>query len=394
MAYFSAVSHILLMGCFSLLVACGGKMGAAGDSVASGSSASSELSEGYLRLAPSIAMIDKSRFCAAPAALGTRVVSFRFERDFLQQQLLGEGLVGTVHGVMSINQQAVFTYRSDTNFFDAEELSLVPNDGQVAGALASVGRHDRIRIQGNLLQTGDGPRHVLVEALEVLEPYATRYDYNYRVDETLFEGVDRAKILAQVHAIVDGGKGLVLEHEDMVLPVIVDASHQALSAALYRNDIVLIDVSIIRADNRPLHFRTDAAVVDALQRVDAMVGCHNREVVLQGALVRFAASPAISRDVYAVKVSDANGIARIYTLFPGIGFEDPAAFNALFSALSEKAQAAWQANLATAVAGRNYFVNPVVQVNVAGRINVTTANQANPQLYVDNVEQLEFSVGE
>ena len=388
MAYFSVVSHMLLMGCFSLLVACGGKMGAGGEA------ASSASSDGYLRLAPSVAMIDKSRFCAAPAVAATPAAGFRFERGFLQQQLLGEGLVGTIHGVMSINQQAVFTYRSDTNFFDAEELSLVPSDGQVAGLLASVGRHDRIRIEGNLLQTGDGPRHVLVEALEVLEPYATRYDYNYRIDETLFAGIERAKILAHVHAIIDGGKGLVLEYEDMVLPVIVDASHQELSATLYRNDIVLVDVSIIRADNRPLHFRTDATIIDALQRIDAMVGCHNREITLQGELVRFPASPAISRDVYAVKVSDANGIARIYTLFPGLGFEDPAAFNALFTALAEKAQLAWQAGAVTAVAGRNYFVNPAVQVTVSGRINVTSANQANPQLYIDNVEQLEFSAAE
>ena len=163
MAYFSAVSHVLLMGCFSLLVACGGKVGAGGEM------ASSESSDGYLRLAPSAAMIDRSRFCAAPVVVATPAVGFRFERGFLQQQLLGEGLVGTIHGVMSINQQSVFTYRSDTNFFDAEELSLVPSDGQVAGLLASVGRHDLIRIKGNLLQTGDGPRHVSVEVLEVLE---------------------------------------------------------------------------------------------------------------------------------------------------------------------------------------------------------------------------------
>lgn len=362
------------------------------DTSSQDTSSQSISSQGIVRLAPNNIDILRSEFCMTPTSSGASS-TFQFEREVLETALLNDGLEGNIHGNTLINQQYVFTYRTN-NFFEFEHISLVPATANIATALAQTKRHDRINIVGTLLMTGT-QRHILVENLTIIERYANAYQYNHRADESAFEAIERAKVFGKVHALIGSGEGIVLEYEDMVLPVIVDASQQALVSTLFRNDIVLVDLKVERSPNRPLHFRVDTDQNSPITIIDRMVNCHTQIATLTGKLIRFPPSPQISREVYAIQVKDDNGIIRNYTFFPDVDFSQPTAndqFTSLLNAISDKSRRSWKASIENVQDGRNYFINPRIDVSVSGRINVTSPNQANPQIYISDPNQLLFQV--
>ena len=365
-------------------------------SLPSAASSNSEQSSSLINqavFAPENSQIGASVFCETTPLTGTPTNTFQFERTLLEEQLSGDGLIGNIHGITAINQQYVFTYRQPGNFFEFEHLSLAPSDTLIATTLAKLHRHDQVSIKGTLLMTGN-QRHILVNEITVTNPYTYQYDYNHLVDESQFNNLDHVKVFGKVHALIGNGEGLAMEYQDMILPVIIDASYQEMIGKLFRNDILLLNLSIIREPNRPLHFQLDTSQSDPIQIIDSMVACHNQNATLQGKLIRFPESPQISREVFAVQVIDSNGIKRNYTLFPDVDFSQPNAntfFTELLDAISQKSRDAWEEKESSVSDGRNYFINKEINVTVSGRINVTSPNQANPQIYINDINTLIFN---
>src|SRR5688572_10019639 len=150
----------------------------------------------------------------------------------------GRAVEGEVHGAFPELELYVFTYRNPENFFEFVEVSLIAPTEELAGQLATLRRHDRVRIQGGLLDNRSQQRHVELQSLEVVSKYEAsppipRYEYEASIPEDL-RGKDSELFL--VHAVNAGGSVLVVEHEDVVLPVYV--TRPELTRNLARNDVV------------------------------------------------------------------------------------------------------------------------------------------------------------
>jgi hypothetical protein len=131
---------------------------------------------------------------------------------------------------------------------------------------------------------------------------------------------------------------------------------------------------------------TDAAKEQAIEIVDPIINCHGTERTVEGFLVKFEKSPAISTDVYAVRVVDANGIARNYTFFPGTN--DQNKFMDIFMGVSAKAKAAWDADPTEPQVIRNHRGKETIRVKAKGMINVVSTEQANAQVYLQSADDV------
>jgi len=302
----------------------------------------------------------------------------------LQRELrAGRTVEGEVHGAFPDLNLYVFTYRNPENFFDFVEVSLVAPEPELAEKLASLHRHDRVRIQGALMDNRSQQLHVELSSLEVVKSYEAspeipRYDYEASVPDDLLE---KSNELFLVHAVLAGGSVLVVEYKDVVLPVPV--RHPELTRDLARNDVVRLYYEIRSRPDRPVHLQLQD-IERPVEVVDSVMALHGKPAVVEGPLVLFPKSPQVLFNVFAVLQELPGNTQRQFTL---INFEDPA----LFEAIRNKLQAAWDAAAPeTAVSGRNKLISTEVRVRATGTFNEIDPNQANAQIVIDNIDDLEM----
>lgn len=337
-----------------------------------------------------------SRYCGevAPETPEDPTPEVRFDNTLLTDKLAGEGLTGWIHGAVPTYKQYVFTYRKEDPtdvmaFFKAQQFSLVPATDAITATLAGLNRHDKVRLKGSIFPNNSPLTHLMVTGIEVLTKYPLATENEYAFDLAQLQGQDRFAVFGLVHATVaseEFGRAFVLEHDNLILPVAVPASLDAAAAKLYRGDIVNAVLKVVKHKQGPPHFELDAAAAPALQVIDPMQNCHGLEKTVTGYLVKFNKSPAISVDVYAVRVVDANGIGRNFTLFPDTEDEDQ--FGAIFQSVSDKAKAAWNAAPEEAQVVRNFWKKESIKVTVKGRLNVVSSEQANAQIYVKSADDV------
>ncbi|MGZ3706939.1 MAG: hypothetical protein ACXVA8_13000, partial [Bdellovibrionota bacterium] len=109
---------------------------------------------------------------------------------------------------------------------------------------------------------------------------------------------------------------------------------------------------------------------------------HGKPAALDGELVLFPKSPEIIFNVFALLQHLDNGLTRQYTL---VNFDDPA----LFKKIREKLQAEWD-KFPAYVNGRNKLVSTKVRVRAKGTFNEIDPGQANPQILLKSVDDVEL----
>ena len=191
---------------------------------------------------------------------------------------------------------------------------------------------------------------------------------------------NQTEFVGKVRAIGAGGKVLVVEYKDGVLPIFVEAPDY--TQGLFRGDIVRLNYTIQARPERPTHLKLNLEAEQPLEVLDAMVEWHQQEKTLAGKLVKFPQSPQISLDVYAMEV-ETQGIKRTVTL---INFDDINEFQNIQKKLADL----WDSNLATAVSGRNMLINPEVIIEASGQVNVVSPEQANPQILLNSAEDVQL----
>src|SRR5690606_4567694 len=123
-----------------------------------------------------------------------------------------------IHGAYPDLDLYVFTYRDPANFFESVDVSLVAGNASAEAALADLKRHDRVRIEGTLMDNRSAQTPTATGALGGGGEYAPTppipaYAYEATIPEDL-RGEDSALFL--VHAVHAGGSILVVEHGDVV----------------------------------------------------------------------------------------------------------------------------------------------------------------------------------
>jgi hypothetical protein len=135
---------------------------------------------------------------------------------------------------------------------------------------------------------------------------------------------------------------------------------------------------------RPPHLQLNLDSDTPLAVLDAIAAGNGQAKTLTGKLVKFPQSPQIAFDVYAIAV-ETQGIDRYFTL---VNFQNEEEFQNI----RQKLAAIWDKNAATAVSGRNMFINPQVTLEARGIINMVSPQQANPQILLKNAGDIREQV--
>ena len=298
----------------------------------------------------------------------------------LSQELTGTGLIGRIHGAAAPAKMVVLSVREANNFFNHREFSLLAGNDEVQASMDQLHRHDQICIQGDVITNPSPQSHVVVTSLEVMEPWTgldehPEYDYEAGIPEEL---MSQTEFVGKVHAIGEGGKVLVMEYKDRVLPIFVE--NPEITQTLYRGDIVRLAYQVQQWPQQPTHLLLNSDVEQPIEVVDAIASWHGQQKTLSGRLVQFPKSPQLRFDVYAIEV-ETDGINRTFTL---LNFEDMA----VFEGVRNKLATIWETHQSTVVRGRNFLMNPDVIVQASGMINVISPEQANPQVLLESVEDV------
>ncbi len=249
--------------------------------------------------------------------------------------------------------------------------------------LAALRRHDRVRIEGALMDNRSNQMHVELRSLEVVKKYegspaVPSYDYKGHLPDDLR---DKDNELFLVHAVNAGGTVLVVEHEDVVLPVYV--TRPELTRDLARNDVVRLYYEIRSRPDRPVHLQLKD-VEKPVEVVESVMALHGMPADIEGALVLFPKSPQVLFNVFAVLQELPGNTQRQFTL---VNFDDPAKF----AEIRNKLQDAWDAaGPGAAVSGRNKLISTKVRVRATGTFNEIDPNQANAQIVLSGVDSLEI----
>jgi hypothetical protein len=307
-----------------------------------------------------------------------------FDIPALAQELASGTLSGWIHGAVHPRGLYVFTWRRAGNFFSSLDFPVAPVGEEVAAKLAQVKRHDQVRIKGSFILNAAPIRHIRLQDMEIIKPWASDQELPRRTASTRIpeDILGKKELIGKVHAVAQDGRILVIEHGDAVVPVFVSAPE--LTEGLFRNDKVRVAFTVPSFPPRPTHLWLDTAAATPLEVMDRLVHRHEMIVVEEGDLVRFPISPQIIVDVYALQVTDADGVSREYTLL-----NDKSA--AVFTSIREKLAAAWFSRDG-AMDGRNKLINPNIKVTARGRFNVVAPNQANAQILLESADDLTVTV--
>ncbi len=309
--------------------------------------------------------------------LETGVLASSFDVGKFQEQLK-QGTQGWVHANVEKWGYTVFTHRDPSDFFTHFEFPLRGSSSSAKEAIKKLTRHDRIKIIGEYIENEAPIPHILVDKLEMIEKFthsieAPPYDYEAQLPADL---IGQNKLIGKVHAVVADGKAMVIEYKDAVIPVLVNEPTQ--SNQLYRNDKISLTYKILDFPIRPLHLK----LMGDLQILESMVSLHGLGRVLEGSLTLFPKSPQVAFNVFALHVVDGHSISREFTI---VNFDNPS----IFEAIRDTLQKLWDENKSTLIAGRNKFINPRVRLRVLGTINVIHPSQANPQILVDKLSDIQ-----
>lgn len=302
------------------------------------------------------------------------------ELEQLSQELTNTGLIGRIHGAAGKAQLFVMSVREPDNFFSHREFSLLPRNQATIDTLNQVNRHDRVCIQGDLINNPSPQEHITVNSIEVLEHWAQPEGFTPYERQVDLPGElqNQTSFIGKVHAIGEAGKVLVVEYQDGVIPIFVTSTEYTKN--LYRGDIIKLFYQIQQLPQQPIHLKLDTTVEKPLEVIDAIASWNNQPHTLTGKLVKFPQSPQLKFDVFAMEV-DVKGIKRYFTL---VNFENIAEFENIRTKIAK----IWDNNLKTAISGRNMLINPEVTLEARGLTSIISPEQANPQILLDNATQV------
>jgi len=300
----------------------------------------------------------------------------------VEADLKGPGLVGWVHGAVPEYREYVFTIRG-TDFFEHLEISLIAANPNIAKTLATLQRHDQLRLSGVMLANTSGQVHVRVTAVTLLkrQPPAQAvppYAHQTKLPQDLGQ---QGTVQVVVHAVGASGDILVVEYKDAVVPIFVQDKAQ--TQGLYRGDKIEIDYVLQAQPGAPTHLNLDKRSADPLRVLERIAVIDGQPLTLEGHLVLFPISPQITRQVYALRVTDARGLSLNYTL---VNFDDDE--GVAFGEIQAKADGFWKADAAAPTNGRNCFFKTGVKVKAIGTGTVISPNQANPQIWLTSANDL------
>lgn len=310
----------------------------------------------------------------------------------VDQDLKSTGVVGEIHGASADADLFVLTIRDPNNFFINIQLPLTTEDTEIMARLKAAKRHQFFTVKGELIDNKAPIKHIKISSLELKKDYTSELDQNpHQYKSDLNELRNKSEFIGRIHAQGQDGKMLVMEYKDRIIPVLVtEPPTQALVKTFYRGDLVKVRYMLRNEPDRPLHLalerqRNLGNNLKPIELIDSLVRSHGQTIEKTGYLVKFPKSPQINFNIYALLQEDAEGTNIQYTL---VNFENPE----LFQAVREKLEKAWNDNQKNIHNERNKLVNRSVKVTAKGESNMVDQGQANPQILIQNIDDLKIDV--
>ena len=299
----------------------------------------------------------------------------------IEKELSTTGLEGWIHGAVKEKDLYVFTWRNPKNFFDYIDMSLVAMDSVIGARLATLSRHDKVRIRGRFLRNPSPQKHIAVTSVELVRKYESAYPSETYQHSTTLPGelLTKDKATFLVHAISGGGHILVVEYKDAVIPIFARDTTQVKD--LSRNDIVQLSYTLQEYPGRPVHLELDKKLKRPVKVLESIKDINGKPASVEGTLVLFPKSPSISTNVFAVLQAAEGGFNRQFTI---VNFENPE----LFKQAREVLQKAWDSHPGEYTNGRNKLISKKIRVRIGGTFNQVDANQANPQILIGSIDDV------
>ena len=300
------------------------------------------------------------------------------------EQLLnsGQGVEGSMHAVAVEQNLYVFSYTGVTGFFEQVRLSLAPRKKEAFDILKTLSRHDRVRVFGSL-DMNNGQPHIRLTDIQLLKSWGSPFP-EYKHEVKLPKDLEKMdSFIGKVHAVHANGAVVVLEYKDSVLPLIVKKDELDLTKNLFRGDKVKVFFDIAGVPSRPTHLELKK-MADAIVALNPIRMQHGVIHEFEGSLVMFPQSPQIKFNVFALQSEIGDGVVLDYTLIPK-SFD-----SVVFEQLRNTLQAAWDKSPEAAVNGRNKWIKKSIRIKAKGTINVIDPNQANPQIFFEDLKDVQI----
>jgi hypothetical protein len=301
----------------------------------------------------------------------------------VEQLLTGDGIVGHMHAAIPEYGTWVFNYQKGS-VFNSYQFPMAISDPDLLEMAMTLKRHDKVKLTGSIAKIGAAQKHILVTGITISEVFKpTGFEPNYSRTQTVPNELIRGNsAIVGVHSISADGLSLTVEYRDFVVQVVV--KNPELTKGLYRNDKIRISYHAVDVAGRPLHLVLDESAVAPLEMLDAIVDLHSRNATAEGCLVFFPKSPQITRDIYALLEIDKDGVTRTWTL---ANFVDSEVFAGISSRLAEY----WNEKSGSAINFRNKMLNTGIHVTATGTLNISSPNQANPQILISTLDDLKLA---
>lgn len=310
----------------------------------------------------------------------------------IESKLKTTGVTGEIHGANSDSSLFVLTVRDPKDFFTNIQLPLISESEEIMSKLKSTKRHQFYTIKGDFADNKAPLKHINVISIEMSKDYTSELDQNpYQYKYDVNDLRNKKEFIGRIHAIGNEGKMLVMEYGDQIVPVFVaEQSTADLVKTFYRGDLVRVRIAARKTPESPLHVglvrvSTLQSSEKPIELIESLVRSHGTPIEKTGVLVKFPKSPQIIFNIYALLVEDAEGTNIQYTL---VNFED----QSLFKALREKLETKWNEFIGTEENFRNKLINRKIMVKAKGVSNMVDQGQANPQIFINSLNDLEFIV--
>jgi hypothetical protein len=305
--------------------------------------------------------------------------------DILETCLMKDGVEMEVHGAVPMSSMFVVTYRNPNNFFQSVHLSLLGATQSQREFIKTLKRHDVVLVKGEYADIPVPQRHVQATTVQLLSrsseaPHSEEYTYEALPDQILA----MKKLTGKVHAVFGDGRVMVIEYKDLVVPVYVGAKWASDVAKLSRGDKIEINYVVQAGPRRPVHVNLDPAAPFAFRVLHSVTAQHGKETTMKGKLIMFPKSPMVMFPVFAIDVDMGDGVMLPHTV---LSFTDAE----LFKLARQKFQAEWDRHPETVRQYRNKFINDGIEVTVSGTYNMIDPLQANPQLVIKTLNDIQFN---
>ncbi|MCB0411730.1 MAG: hypothetical protein KDD22_04350, partial [Bdellovibrionales bacterium] len=198
-----------------------------------------------------------------------------------------------------------------------------------------------------------------------------------------YDMAPQGEMIVKVHAVVAEGHVLVVDYKGTIIPVVVGPEQAAHTQDLFRGDKIKIAYKFREEPGHPTHVEVDNSAAKPVEVLASILPQHGQTMTFEGNLVLFPNSPQVAFNVFALQVDIGDDVKLEYTL---LNFEDPD----LFQKIREKLQGIWDASAIVAENSRNKLIKKGLRIRATGPINVVTPNQANPQIILNSLEDLEL----